>query len=80
MHRLIGRVRAEDARALELSRNTVAKYKVEGAPARIGFACAALAFGLPARRSVAQRVAIRGASGSGGGIRTPDTRIMIPLL
>lgn len=32
------------------SRNTVAKYKTEGAPAYIGLACAALAFGLPAWR------------------------------
>lgn len=38
---------SEVARNLELSRNTVAKYKTEGAPASIGYACAALAFGLP---------------------------------
>lgn len=43
---------SEVARKLELSRNTVVKYKAEGAPAHIGLACAALAFGLPAWRSV----------------------------
>jgi len=40
----------EAARTLDLSRNSVAKYKAEGAPAYIGLACAALAFGLPAWR------------------------------
>lgn len=36
------------ASELALSRNTVAKYKREGAPLSIGLACAALAAGLPA--------------------------------
>ena len=35
------------SRTLGLSRNTVTKYMAEGAPAYIGYACAALAFGLP---------------------------------
>jgi len=34
------------ASALALSRNSVAKYKREGAPLNIGLACAALAAGL----------------------------------
>jgi hypothetical protein len=38
----------ETARTLGLSRTTVAKYRAEGAPVHIGYACAALAFGLPA--------------------------------
>ena len=37
----------EIARVLELSRNSVAKYKREGAKADIDFACAALAVGIP---------------------------------
>ncbi|WP_432284137.1 hypothetical protein SLT36_20315 [Aminobacter sp. BA135] len=41
---------SEVARRLNLARNTVAKYKSEGAPSSIGLACAALAFGLPAWR------------------------------
>lgn len=41
------------ARTLDLSRNTVVKYKREGAPAYIGFACAAIAFGLPMWRRAA---------------------------
>lgn len=36
------------AKALDLSRNSVMKYQREGAPGYIGFACAAIAFGLPA--------------------------------
>ncbi|WP_028035871.1 hypothetical protein [Chelativorans sp. J32] len=44
---------AEAARRLGLgSRNTIAKYKVEGAPEYIGLACAALAYGLPAWKKV----------------------------
>ena len=35
------------ANVLGLSRNSVAKYMIEGAPDSIGYACAALAFGLP---------------------------------
>ena len=35
------------ARELDLSRNTVIKYKQQGAPASIGYACAAIAYGLP---------------------------------
>lgn len=42
---------AAATRALGLgSRNTVVKYKLEGAPVYIALACAALAFGLPAWR------------------------------
>lgn len=41
---------AAAARALELSRNSVAKYKIAGAPRHVALACAALAFGLPAWR------------------------------
>lgn len=41
---------SEVSRRLDLARNTVVKYKAEGAPASIGLACAALAFGLPAWR------------------------------
>ncbi|MBL4719042.1 MAG: hypothetical protein OSA41_00740 [Erythrobacter sp.] len=37
----------EVARVMQLSRNSVAKYKREGAKADIDFACAALAAGLP---------------------------------
>jgi len=40
------------AAMLNLSRNTVVKYKAEGAPGYIGYACAALAFGLPAWKAV----------------------------
>lgn len=40
---------SEAARKLGLgSRNTITKYKDEGAPEYIGLACAALAYGLPA--------------------------------
>ncbi|TPM25698.1 hypothetical protein [Mesorhizobium sp. B2-3-4] len=39
---------SEVARQLDISRNTVATYKVKGAPVSIGYACASLAFGLPA--------------------------------
>ncbi|MCC5781295.1 hypothetical protein H7H48_19700 [Nitratireductor sp. B36] len=35
------------ARTLQISRTTVAKYRQEGAPAHIGFACAAIALGMP---------------------------------
>ena len=42
---------SEAARRLEISRNTLVKYKVEGGPAWLGLACAAIAFGLPAWRS-----------------------------
>ena len=45
---LKGWTKAGAARELGLSRNTVDKYLIEGAPAHIGLACAALAFGLPA--------------------------------
>lgn len=38
---------SQTARTLDLSRNTVDKYRREGAPLHIGYACAALAFGLP---------------------------------
>lgn len=38
---------AAAARALDVSRNTIAKYRREGAPVAIGFACAAIAMGLP---------------------------------
>lgn len=44
---------SEVARQLDLSRNSVAKYRKEGAPANIALACAALAFGLPGWRRVA---------------------------
>lgn len=44
---------SEVARRLGLSRNSVAKYRTEGAPEHIGLACAALAFGLPAWRTPA---------------------------
>lgn len=37
----------EASRRLGISRTSVAKYKDHGAPRYIGFACAALAFGLP---------------------------------
>lgn len=36
------------AAELELGRNTVSRYMREGAPKHIAYACAALAFGLPA--------------------------------
>ena len=38
---------ADVTRALGLGRNTVPRYMKEGAPDHIGYACAALAFGLP---------------------------------
>ncbi|MBC38906.1 MAG: hypothetical protein CMH91_07570 [Oceanicaulis sp.] len=39
---------AQAARALGgMSRNSIKKYKDEGAPYHIGLACAALAYGLP---------------------------------
>lgn len=41
---------AEAARRLDIARNSVAKYRREGAPGYIGLACAALAFGLPTWR------------------------------
>jgi hypothetical protein len=42
---------AQATRALGLgSRNTLVKYKAEGAPGYIALACAALAYGLPAWR------------------------------
>lgn len=34
------------AKELDLSRNTVARYLIDGAPRHIGLACAALAHGL----------------------------------
>lgn len=34
------------AKALALSRNTVAKYKIEGAPLHVALACAALVRGI----------------------------------
>lgn len=37
----------EAGRRLGVSKDTVTKYKRGGAPAYIGLACAALAFGLP---------------------------------
>tara|TARA_B100000678_G_scaffold289085_1_gene298881 strand:+ start:168 stop:356 length:189 start_codon:yes stop_codon:yes gene_type:complete len=37
----------EAARQLQLSRNSVAKYRTKGTKADIDFACAALAAGLP---------------------------------
>ena len=44
---------AAATRALGLgSRNTLVKYKAEGAPAYIALACAALAFGLPAWKKI----------------------------
>ncbi|KNY16933.1 hypothetical protein AKG11_11470 [Shinella sp. SUS2] len=47
---------AEATRRLGLgSRNTLAKYKVEGAPLHIGLACGALAFGLPPWKTVGER-------------------------
>lgn len=42
----------EAARRLGVSKNTVPRYKIEGAPLHIGLACAALAFGLPPWRKV----------------------------
>lgn len=42
----------EAARHLGCSKDTVAKYKLKGAPVYIGLACAALSFGLPAWRKV----------------------------
>lgn len=38
---------SEVARRLDISRNSVAKYKAEGAPDYIGYACSAIAAGLP---------------------------------
>lgn len=35
------------AALLGLGRNTVARYQAEGAPEYIGYACAAISFGLP---------------------------------
>jgi hypothetical protein len=35
------------ARILQISRTTIAKYRQEGAPAHIGFACSAIARGMP---------------------------------
>ena len=44
---------AAATRALGLgSRNTLVKYKAEGAPVYVALACAALAYGLPAWRRV----------------------------
>ncbi|RYF29915.1 MAG: hypothetical protein EOO23_06335 [Comamonadaceae bacterium] len=40
------------ARALDLSRNTIVKYKAEGAPLHIALACAAISFGLPPWKTV----------------------------
>lgn len=36
------------SRELGIGRNTVDRYLEEGAPKHIGYACAAIAFGLPA--------------------------------
>lgn len=38
---------ADVARVLGIGRNTVPRYMAEGAPGHIGYACAAIAFGLP---------------------------------
>lgn len=35
------------AKVLQINRATVAKYRREGAPAHIGYACAAIALGMP---------------------------------
>ncbi len=40
------------SRLLGLARNTIDKYKEEGAPAHIAYACAAISFGLPPWRAV----------------------------
>ena len=39
--------KGETARLLGLGRNTVPRYMAEGAPPYIGYACAAIAMGLP---------------------------------
>ncbi len=39
--------KSEASRVLGLGRNTVDRYLDGGAPAYIGYACAAIAFGLP---------------------------------
>jgi len=46
--------KSQVAKTLGLSRNTVDKYLTEGTPDHIGFACAAIAFGLPKWASPAQ--------------------------
>lgn len=45
--RVMGWSQRKCALELDLSRNTVAKYLVEGAPVTVGLACAAVAAGLP---------------------------------
>ncbi len=45
----------ETAEHLGLGRNTVARYMREGAPNYIGYACAAIAYGLPKWASVQGR-------------------------
>ena len=42
----VGLNKAQTARTLNLSRNSVAKYELEGAPVSIAYACAAIAAGL----------------------------------
>lgn len=42
----VGLNKAQVAARLGLSRNSVAKYEVEGAPVSIAYACAAVAAGL----------------------------------
>lgn len=42
----------EAARQLEVSKNTVMKYRREGAPLHIALACSALSHGLPPWRKV----------------------------
>lgn len=43
---LSGLSEREISRVMGLSRNSVAKYRVHGAPVYIGYACAALTYGL----------------------------------
>ncbi|MBC2779110.1 helix-turn-helix domain-containing protein [Parasphingopyxis marina] len=44
-HMKLSKIAAADL--LGIGRNTVAHYEKKGAPAYIGYACAAIAFGLP---------------------------------